>query len=116
MRGQLSRVAKGKWCGGRAPYGYDLACLDGDGRLTRTVRFLGNGDREVRGHDGLLQEIVRRGAPMPAASGVPSVRPGPCWSVAPGRWSSWQEALPAPGNSTERISFSTLRRAPSGCS
>ena len=50
--------------------------MDGDGRLTRTVRFLGNGDREVRGHDGLLQEIVRRGAPMPAASGATTLVPG----------------------------------------
>ncbi len=31
---------------------------------------------EVRGHDGLLQEVVRRGAPMPAASGATTLVPG----------------------------------------
>ena len=82
LRGQLSRVAKGRWCGGRPPYGYDLACLDGDGRVVRTVRFFGNGEPEVRGPDGAVIERLRRGVPTPAASGATTLVPGDPTRVA----------------------------------
>ena len=43
IRGQVSRVEKGRWCGGRPPYGYDLAYFDSAGRHYQTVRFVDGG-------------------------------------------------------------------------
>ena len=77
IRGQLSRVAKGRWCGGRPPYGFDLQYTDQSGSVYQVVRFLDNGDRELRTARGELIRVVPRGSPLPvtkkdAATLVPS--------------------------------------------
>jgi DNA invertase Pin-like site-specific DNA recombinase len=68
IRGQLSRVGKGRWCGGRPPYGYDLVYFDSLDRPYQTIRFLDSGDREVRLLDGTVQRIIPRGDPLPVTS------------------------------------------------
>ena len=68
LRGQLSRVGKGRWCGGRPPYGYDLVYFDSGDRPYQTIRFLSSGDRELRSVDGVLQRILPRGESLMVAS------------------------------------------------
>ena len=73
IRGQLSRVDKGRWCGGRAPYGYDVAYFDQADREYMRVRALGNGDRELRRPDGTVERVVLRGAELGLTSSDKSV-------------------------------------------
>ena len=69
IRGQLSRVNKGRWCGGRPPFGYDLCYFDGDDRPYAIIRYMGNGDREVRDPaSGEVTRVVRRGEDAPVTS------------------------------------------------
>ncbi len=68
MRGARSRAEKGRWCGGRAPYGYDVAYYDAQDREYQRVRMLDNGDREIRGPDGKLIRVVPRGVELGATS------------------------------------------------
>jgi hypothetical protein len=68
IRGQLSRVGKGQWCGGRPPYGYDLIYFDSLGRPYQTIRFLDSGEREVRMTGGTVQRVIPRGDPLPVTS------------------------------------------------
>ncbi len=65
IRGQVSRVEKGRWCGGRPPYGFDLQYVDQIGVPYQTVRFLESGEREQRAIDGTLIRVVPRGSPLP---------------------------------------------------
>ena len=68
LRGQLSRVGKGRWCGGRPPYGYDLVYYDAADMPYQTIRFLDSGEREVRLTDGRVQRLIPRGSPLPVTS------------------------------------------------
>ena len=68
LRGQLSRVGKGRWCGGRPPYGYDLVYYDAADIPYQTIRFLDSGEREVRLTDGRVQRLIPRGSPLPVTS------------------------------------------------
>jgi DNA invertase Pin-like site-specific DNA recombinase len=61
IRGQVSRVNKGSWCGGRPPYGYDLQHCTSDGVPFETIRYLDNGAREVRDTEGNVMRVLRRG-------------------------------------------------------
>jgi site-specific DNA recombinase len=61
LRGQISRVEKGRWCGGRPPYGCDLGYYDSAGQLYQVLRFRESGDRELRDVDGAIKRLVARG-------------------------------------------------------
>jgi DNA invertase Pin-like site-specific DNA recombinase len=68
LRGQVSRVEKGRWCGGRPPYGYDLRYVSAAGEPLFTVRFLPSGEREIRRLDGALERVIPRREELPVAS------------------------------------------------
>jgi DNA invertase Pin-like site-specific DNA recombinase len=61
LRGQLARVEKKRWCGGRPPYGYDLQYYNAADQPYEIVRYLDSGDREIRGTDGTVRQVIPRG-------------------------------------------------------
>ncbi len=61
IRGQLSHVALGAWCGGVPPFGFDLLYHDSTGRPYQQLRWLATGDKEVRDPEGNLVRILPRG-------------------------------------------------------
>jgi hypothetical protein len=83
LRGQMSRVEKGRWPGGRPPYGYDLLYFNSAGEPFELVRFLDSGAREMRGIDGSVRCIIPRGETLPVTSqGRSSLAPGEPGKVA----------------------------------
>src|SRR5207249_1343191 len=61
IRGQVSLSESGAWCGGTAPFGYDLEYRDSTGRPYQRVRWLENGDKEIRDPEGKLTRLLPRG-------------------------------------------------------
>ncbi|MDP8239965.1 MAG: recombinase family protein [Candidatus Hatepunaea meridiana] len=61
IRGLLSRADGGWWVGGIPPYGYDLAYYDGSGQYLCTVRFMGDGSKQVLDQDGNITRTVPKG-------------------------------------------------------
>ena len=68
IRGQVSRATKGRWCGGRPPYGYDLVHFGSDGEPYQVVRYLRNGNREIRDPGtGKLVRVIPKGERLRAS-------------------------------------------------
>ena len=61
IRGQLSHAGIGAWCGGTAPFGFDLLYHDSNGRPYQQLRWLATGDKEVRDPEGRLIRTLPRG-------------------------------------------------------
>jgi DNA invertase Pin-like site-specific DNA recombinase len=60
IRGQVSVVDKGYWCGGVPPYGYDLLYEDPAGKPIRRIRFATDGTKQEFDADGNLVRTHER--------------------------------------------------------
>jgi len=61
IRGLLSRADGGWWLGGIPPYGYDLAYYSSSGEYLCSVRFIGDGTKQVLDENGELTRVVPKG-------------------------------------------------------
>ena len=77
LRGQISHVEKGRYCGGRPPFGYDVAYYSEQSDLVEIVRFLPDGQREIRDPDGTVRRVIPKGARLPVSdTGQANLVPG----------------------------------------
>jgi DNA invertase Pin-like site-specific DNA recombinase len=78
IRGQVSLANKGRWCGGRPPYGYDLVYHDWQGVPYQRIRFLASGDRHIMTADAsqVLRTLPRGTRQPPADQDFAQLVPG----------------------------------------
>ena len=69
IRGQVSRVNKGSWCGGRPPYGFDLQHSGADGVAFEIIRYIDNGERESRDTEGNVTRVLKKGDALGSTKG-----------------------------------------------
>ena len=69
IRGQLSSVKAGWWCGGMPPYGYDLEYVDSARRAMHRLRYLETGKKEMLDLNGNLMRTLERGQRLPKGQG-----------------------------------------------
>ncbi len=68
IRGLVSRAEKGRWPGGRPPYGYDLLHYNSADQPLHLVRYFADGTREIRTPDGsTMTRTIPMGEPLPVS-------------------------------------------------